>query len=73
MKNTSAIDKQNAIDFPIKKIRKDFPILSSYVHDKPLVYLDNAATTQKPIIVTEAIKKGPPYRKFQRASRRALS
>ncbi len=34
--------------------RTDFPILKSRVHDKPLVYLDNAATTQKPLPVIEA-------------------
>ena len=32
----------------VEKIRKDFPILDVKVHGKPLVYLDNAATTQKP-------------------------
>ena len=38
-------------------IREDFPILFQEVNDEPLVYLDNAATTQKPIAVIEAIKK----------------
>ena len=32
----------------INKIRKDFPILGELIHGKPLVYFDNAATTQKP-------------------------
>jgi cysteine desulfurase/selenocysteine lyase len=44
-------------DFPVKQIRKDFPILEMRVHGKPLVYLDNAATTQKPKAVIEAIQK----------------
>ena len=35
--------------------REDFPILSREVHDRPLVYLDNAATTQKPRAVLEAM------------------
>ncbi|TLX84293.1 MAG: cysteine desulfurase [Thaumarchaeota archaeon] len=40
----------------IESIRKDFPILKRKVHkDKPLIYFDNAATTQKPIQVIEAI------------------
>ena len=39
----------------IKKIRKDFPILSQKVHGKPLVYLDSAATSQKPTSVIEAL------------------
>lgn len=41
--------------FDINKIRNDFPILSRTVYDRPLVYLDNAATTQKPRQVVEAI------------------
>ncbi len=39
----------------IIKIRKDFPILSQQIYGKPLVYFDNAATTQKPLKVIEAI------------------
>lgn len=42
--------------FDVNEIRKEFPILSREVNGKPLVYLDNAATTQKPSIVIEAIK-----------------
>jgi len=38
-------------------LRADFPILSQKVHGKPLVYLDNAATTQKPRQVLEAITR----------------
>ena len=41
--------------YDIEAIRKDFPILSRTVYDRPLVYLDNAATTQKPREVVEAI------------------
>lgn len=41
----------------ISKIRKDFPILSREVYGKPLVYLDNAATTQKPRCVVERIEE----------------
>lgn len=41
----------------IDSIRKQFPILSEKVHGKPLVYLDNAATSQKPSIVLEAWQK----------------
>lgn len=39
----------------LEKIRKDFPILERQVHGRPLVYLDNAATTQKPRCVVEAM------------------
>ena len=43
-------------EFDVEKIRRDFPILHQSVHGKPLVYLDNAATTQKPLAVIEAIE-----------------
>src|SRR5215472_5034839 len=42
-------------DYDVFKIREDFPILSQKVHGKPLVYLDNAATTQKPRAVIAAL------------------
>ncbi len=42
--------------YDIKTIRRDFPILSRTVYDKPLVYLDNAATTQKPLCVLDAMR-----------------
>ncbi len=41
--------------YDIQKIREDFPILSRKIYGKPLVYLDNGATTQKPRCVVEAI------------------
>ena len=39
----------------IEKVRQDFPALSLSVHGKPLVYLDNAATTQKPKAVIDTL------------------
>lgn len=39
----------------VENIRRDFPILSRTVYGKPLVYLDNAATTQKPRCVIDSI------------------
>ena len=42
----------------IQSIRKDFPILEHKIYDKPLVYLDNSATTQKPRRVVEKIESG---------------
>src|SRR5262245_43788399 len=42
--------------FEVDKVRRDFPILQQKVHGRPLVYLDNAATTQKPLAVIEAIE-----------------
>lgn len=43
--------------YDINKVRADFPILSRQVHGKPLVYLDNAATTQKPLCVLDAMRE----------------
>ncbi|HJZ12961.1 MAG TPA: cysteine desulfurase CsdA, partial [Acidobacteriota bacterium] len=39
----------------VEKIRKDFPALHQKVYGKPLIYLDNAATTQKPQVVLDAL------------------
>ena len=43
--------------YDINKVREDFPILSRKVYDRPLVYLDNAATTQKPLCVLDAMRE----------------
>jgi cysteine desulfurase / selenocysteine lyase len=43
--------------FDVERVRTDFPILEQKVHGKPLVYLDNAATSQKPRAVIEAISR----------------
>lgn len=43
--------------YDVNKIREDFPILGREIYGKPLVYLDNAATTQKPRCVVEAISE----------------
>lgn len=43
--------------FPVEKIRADFPILAEKIRNKPLVYLDNAATCQKPQAVIDSIVK----------------
>ena len=45
------------MSFPIDRIRNDFPILKQKVYNKPLVYLDNGATTQKPAVVIETIRE----------------
>ena len=42
--------------YDVQKIREDFPILQREVYGKPLVYLDNAATTQKPLCVLDAMR-----------------
>jgi cysteine desulfurase/selenocysteine lyase len=47
--------KETASPFDVEQIRRDFPILTRLVHGRPLVYLDNAATSQKPQAVIDAI------------------
>lgn len=48
---------EDASFFNVHEIRKDFPILSQKINDYPLVYFDNAATTQKPTAVIDAISQ----------------
>lgn len=48
-------EQQTPVPYEVGRIRDDFPILSRTVYGKPLVYLDNGATTQKPRAVVEAI------------------
>ena len=43
--------------FDVRSIRADFPILAQRVHGKPLVYLDNAATSQKPQLVIDTLQR----------------
>ena len=43
--------------YDINKVREDFPILSRTIYGKPLVYLDNGATTQKPLCVLDAMRE----------------
>jgi cysteine desulfurase / selenocysteine lyase len=44
--------------FDVETVRRDFPILSRTVHGRPLVYLDNGASAQKPQVVIDAIARG---------------
>ena len=48
---------QRIMNYELSKVRADFPILSRTVYGKPLVYLDNAATTQKPLCVLDAMRE----------------
>jgi cysteine desulfurase/selenocysteine lyase len=45
------------VPFDVERIRKDFPLLARTVHDKPLIYFDNANTSQKPAAVIEAVDR----------------
>ena len=56
-KNNTAEIQNQTNGFDVEKIRKDFPILHQEINGKPLVYLDNAATTQKPKSVIDSIEK----------------
>ena len=51
----STLSRVVSAGFDVEQIRGDFPILKQTVHGKPLVYLDNAATSQKPKAVIDAI------------------
>jgi cysteine desulfurase / selenocysteine lyase len=51
------VEKQPRMRFDVAKVRADFPILSTKVYGKPLIYLDNGATTQKPRQVIDAVRK----------------
>jgi len=53
--STLGVETFNAATFDVEKVRADFPILHQEVNGQPLVYLDNAATTQKPNAVIDAI------------------
>lgn len=55
MPNSESIVIRSGLD--IEKLREDFPILQTTVYGKPLVYLDNAATTQKPQVVLDALQQ----------------
>ena len=59
---TAAVFTNNKKTYDVEKIRNDFPILKTIVHGKPLVYLDNAATTQKPQYVID--KANNYYKKY---------
>jgi len=53
----SALTNQVIAGFDVEKIREDFPVLKQNIHGKPLVYLDSAATAQKPFAVIDAIRR----------------
>ena len=55
MTSIASIAAPSQAGFDVRRIREDFPILGQTVHGKPLVYLDNAATTQKPRAVLDAL------------------
>ena len=53
----STITSVISAGFDVDKVREDFPVLKQRIHGKPLVYLDSAATAQKPFAVIDAIRK----------------
>ena len=54
---TRSSAQERASDFDIERLRRHFPILGEKVYGKPLVYLDNAATSQKPQAVIDALAR----------------
>ena len=59
--------------YDVEAIRRDFPALSLEVHGKPLVYLDNAASAQKPKAMLDALMKSYTRRICERPPRPSLS
>jgi cysteine desulfurase/selenocysteine lyase len=57
MTTGSLAEGQTVAPFDVQRVRADFPILRRQVHGRPLVYLDNAATTQKPQAVLDALTR----------------
>lgn len=55
--NTARAEEGRAAPFDVARIRRDFPILQRSVYGKPLVYLDNAASAQKPAAVLDALQR----------------
>ena len=53
----STLPSEITAGIDVERIREDFPVLKQKVHGKPLVYLDSAATAQKPSVVVEAIRR----------------
>ncbi|HPS63866.1 MAG TPA: aminotransferase class V-fold PLP-dependent enzyme, partial [Bacteroidales bacterium] len=45
------------MDFNVERIREDFPILRQQIYKRPLIYFDNAASTQKPQAVIDSIRR----------------
>jgi cysteine desulfurase / selenocysteine lyase len=54
---TAAPGRREEARFDVERVRRDFPILDQKVRNHPLVYLDNAATSQKPLAVIEAVSR----------------
>src|ERR1035441_7452214 len=53
----STLSSEVTAAFDVEKLREDFPVLKQTIHGKPLVYLDSAATAQKPFAVIEVIRR----------------
>jgi len=53
----SALSTDILTAFDVEKLREDFPVLKQQIHGKPLVYMDSAATAQKPYAVIDAIRR----------------
>ena len=53
----SPLPEAGIAEYEVEKVRRDFPILHQQVYGHPLVYLDNAATSQKPRAVIDAISR----------------
>lgn len=57
MSQGATLQEKETAEFDVAQLRREFPILSRKVYDKPLVYLDSAASAQKPKVVLEAVQE----------------
>ena len=51
------VGRNDAAEFDVERVRRNFPILAEKIYGKPLVYLDSAATSQKPQVVIDAMSR----------------
>ncbi len=61
MMSYAALTQTPSVALGLQRLRREFPTLAQRVHGQPLVYLDNAATTQKPLVVIEAMERHLRY------------
>ena len=70
MTDLSMAKKAGTAAFDVEAIRRDFPILDQQINGKPLVYLDNGASSQKPIAVLDAMDRY--YREMHSEDRKSV-
>ncbi len=72
LRDAGLTPQEVALMYDVEAVRRDFPILSREVHGRPLVYLDNGASAQKPQVVIDAVTRAYAHGIRQRSPRPAL-